>query len=988
MKNQKTSETGTRSRESILVETLHQLNRHLEPGAILESAARAILQVQNCQQVRLSTLDGVVVEFPLPVGEFSDGIELPLRFGELDLGRIQLSCPEASLSKEETSFIHSLAEMTAIALENARRLAEVRQREQKLERLLEILPVGVSILNAERKLVFENPTLEHILEINSEGLKSGAYKKRIYLSADGSPMPPDRFASVQAANSGQAVYNVETGVVKENGETTWASVSAVPVNFPDWKTVIVTTDITERKRSEEKLSESEQKYTLLFQKSAVPTVLLKLPEVVIMDTNEASEKLTGFTRQEMFGKTSVQLGLFRPDVRKELISHFERQGELAGKEVRLFNKNGEERLVITNTTPVKIGGEMYALTTMQDITERRQAEEALRQSEQQYRTLFEKASDGILIVDAAGNYADANQAGLQMLGYAREELIGLNVVDVVIPGEAQTLDPEKEYALEQSQDAIPASRQWHFKRKDGSTFIGEVSGGLMPDGKVLGILRDITERTRAEEALRQRTEELEQLLDILPQAIWIANDPECKIIRGNRFANELLGVSGDENISQSVEKPAVVLRQFSQGRELSPDELPMQMAARTGKPQLDFELRIEQPGRASRTLLGGAVPLFDPQAKTRGVISLFHDITDRKRTEENLRASEKLLKDVIDNTAALVYILDLDGRFLLANNKIETLFGLSNEQIVGQTREAFISAEFAQQHRNNDLEIIQTGQGKLFEEENLEPDGRHVYLTNKVPLFDAQNQVYAICGISTDMTGHKHMEEDLRRSNAELEQFAYVASHDLQEPLRTVAGMVELLKERYQGKLDERADTYITHAVDGSHRMQKLINDLLEYSRVNRFGKLFKPNPMETVLATALTNLQAAIEESQAQITHDPLPVMNIDPLQMTQVLQNLIGNAIKFRSERPLEIHLGAQKVEGAWQFSLRDNGIGIDPRHFERIFIVFQRLHTRRNYPGTGIGLALCKKIIERHGGKIWLESSPKQGTTFFFTIPEKPL
>jgi PAS domain S-box-containing protein len=884
-----------------------------------------------------------------------------------------------------------------------------------------------------------------------------------------------------------------------------------------------------------------------------------------------------------------------------------------------------------NSEPIRMVGVNY------DITERKLASEEILKSAERYRMLFEYAPDGIVIADSKFYYTDVNANICRMLGYTRDELIGLHASNIVVPVEKPRIND----TLYNEVNTRPDYKdEWMFKRKDGSTFIAEVISATMPDGNPLGVIRDITERRRAEEALHQRTEELEQLLDILPEAIWIANDPECKVIRGNRFANELLGVSEQENISQSAEAPAVVLRQFSQGRELSPDELPMQLAARTGQPQVDFELRIERPYAVTRTLLGGAVPLFDSLGRTRGVVAGFQDITERKQAEEELReseaslkqsqaiahvghwswdtqsnqvkwsdemhrifgidpqtfsgdlnaiiaraihpddrekvtlaneavvseqtpatleyrviwpddsihvvsaipgeritdengnivrltgivqditerkqaeaalreseklfstafhsspiaititnqrngkyievnnawcsiygftakeaightpmelstidnetrqrlidelqtkgklanvelslkdkagnyhtilfssenielagepcvlstgieiterkraeeelhASKKLLQDVVDNTAALVYILDLEGRFLLVNHRLETLFGLPNAQIVDQTRNAFMPAEFAALHRRNDLEIIQTGQGKLFEEENLEPDGRHIYLTNKFPLFDTHNQVYAVCGISTDMTERKQMEEELHRSNTELEQFAYIASHDLQEPLRAVAGMVQLLGQRYKGKLDERADEYIGHAVEASQRMQKLITDLLDYSRVNRFGKPLEPTRLENSLNNALNNLQISIQESGASITHDALPTVMADPVQITQVLQNLIANAIKFHGEKAPQIHIGAQKINNEWQFEIRDNGIGIESQYFERIFLIFQRLHTRSEYPGTGIGLSLCKKIIERHGGRIWVTSQPGQGSTFLFTLPEK--
>jgi signal transduction histidine kinase len=231
-----------------------------------------------------------------------------------------------------------------------------------------------------------------------------------------------------------------------------------------------------------------------------------------------------------------------------------------------------------------------------------------------------------------------------------------------------------------------------------------------------------------------------------------------------------------------------------------------------------------------------------------------------------------------------------------------------------------------------------------------------------------------------------HRAEELARSNAELEQFAYVASHDLQEPLRMVSSYTQLLAKRYRGKLDDDADEFIGYAVDGVTRMQQLINDLLTYSRAGRQDQPLVLIGAGDVLQSALANLSIALEESEATVTQDALPAVSADPSQLALVFQNLIANAIKFRGDQPPVIHVGVERDGAFWRFFVRDNGIGMDSQYAERVFILFQRLHTRADYQGTGIGLAVCKKIIERHGGRIWVESQPGHGATFHFTLPVK--
>jgi len=242
-----------------------------------------------------------------------------------------------------------------------------------------------------------------------------------------------------------------------------------------------------------------------------------------------------------------------------------------------------------------------------------------------------------------------------------------------------------------------------------------------------------------------------------------------------------------------------------------------------------------------------------------------------------------------------------------------------------------------------------------------------------------------------DITERKAVEDalqrrtqELARSNADLEQFAYVASHDLQEPLRAVASYTQLLARRNLAQLDGDGQRFIERTTAAVARMQALIKDLLAYSRVGTRAQPFGMIELETVLRDALDDLQAAIAETGAVVSHEPLPAVPADASQIRQLFQNLIGNAIKFRGPHAARVHIGAHMVDGRWRIAVRDNGIGIEPEYADRIFVIFQRLHSRRTYPGTGVGLAICKKIVERHGGRIWVESQLAQGTTVFFELP----
>ena len=365
------------------------------------------------------------------------------------------------------------------------------------------------------------------------------------------------------------------------------------------------------------------------------------------------------------------------------------------------------------------------------------------------------------------------------------------------------------------------------------------------------------------------------------------------------------------------------------------------------------------------------------------------DITDRKRMDENIR----LLATVVRNSNDAVTVQDFEGRIISWNRGAELMYGYSEDEALQMSIWRLTPAG-KRTEQEQLVQRLRAGETiHSFETQRLTREGRllDVWLTVTKLVDDAGTPV-GIASTDRDITERKRAEEVLRktiadmdRSNKELEQFAYVASHDLQEPLRMVASFTQLLAKRYKDKLDADANEFIGYAVDGANRMEKMINDLLSYSRVETRGKPFEAVGCTAILNQALTNLRMAIEETGAMITQDPLPTVMGAESQLVQLFQNLIDNAIKFRREEPPRIHISAEDRGNDWFFSVKDNGIGIDPQYNERIFIIFQRLHRREEYPGTGIGLTICKKIVERHGGRVWVDSQPGNGSTFYFTIPK---
>lgn len=543
-------------------------------------------------------------------------------------------------------------------------------------------------------------------------------------------------------------------------------------------------------------------------------------------------------------------------------------------------------------------------------------------------------------------------------------------------------------------------------------------------------LEEVQERRKTEDALEKLRRQNELILTSADEGI-LGLDLDGNHTFVNPSAARLLGYESWELIGNSSHE--MWHHSKADGTPYPKEECPIYKAYKDG---VVHRVRDEVFWRKDGTSFPAAytsTPIME-KGKLVGAVVTFRDITDRKRAEEELKKhrnhleelveartselremNEQLEEEIAERTRAEEQIRLISGRleFLLSSNpaviytaavddNFSTTFVTRNvvEMLGYMPRELIDAPGFWKNHIHpEDLRRLSPELARFFEHgrHKMEyrfksKDGRYLWIHDEAQLIsDESGKPFEIIGFIMDITDRKRAEEELKkmadelaRSNTDLKQFAYVASHDLQEPLRVITGFLNILARRYQNKLDAKADEFIGYSIDGVKRMQMLIKDLLEYSQVGKKVKEFTLTESAAALDQAIANLRVSIEETGAQITCNALPVVAADSSELIRLFQNLIGNAIKFRGDKAPRVHISAIQKDCKWIFSVSDSGIGIDPSHAERIFAIFQRLHTRSEYPGTGIGLAICKKIVELHGGRIWIESEVGKGSTFYFTIP----
>ena len=662
-------------------------------------------------------------------------------------------------------------------------------------------------------------------------------------------------------------------------------------------------------------------------------------------------------------------------------------GELKRIELSLSRKDGSRVWVVASMQPLFDEGGNFqgSLTVFSNVTACRRVEEELSRSELHLALAQRIARLGSWEWDIPEDDLYWSDEVYRIVGLQPREIKPKckDFLDFVHPADRDRVAEAVRDALDRETFDI----EYRFVTRDGREGYAHSQGAVAFDEKrtplrIDGTIHDITERKRAEEALKASETNYRYLIKHAPTGIYEID------FRGPRFKSvneamcEVLGYTEEELLTMS---PFDILDE--NGRKAFQDRIEQGLAGQPVDERVEYRA-IAKDGHEIWVSLKASFIYQD--GKAVGGLVVAYDLTERKIMEMALKESEAKFRSLSNASPAAVIVYREDG-IVYVNPAAVSILGYSEEELLSMNIINFVHPD-SQSLVREAVRTRMAGSNRPahYEIKTITKSGTERWLnvsSNRIS-YERSPAGIIVCIDITDMIGAQRRVEDysrqLARSNAELQQFAYVASHDLREPLRMITSFLSLLAKKYGDDLDPKAKEYVSYAIDGAERMRQLIDDLLTYSRVETRGRAFTPIDMNEVVQEVMRELRLLMTEANAELLLEPLPMVMADRTQMKQLLLNIISNAVKFRGDRSPKIEISARPLDNDWLFSVKDNGIGIDPRYMDRLFQMFQRLHTRDEYPGTGIGLAIAKKIVERHGGRIWVDSELGRGSTFHFTLP----
>jgi PAS domain S-box-containing protein len=874
----------------------------------------------------------------------------------------------------------------------ARGLAEaaLRDSEDKYRRLIQgVQDYAILMLGPQGEIRSWNPGAERMTGCKFEEVAGQNYSR--FFSAE--EVKRGRPAEILRMAAASGSYEEQGMRLRKNGarflvRTTYTASRDLAGNLRGFS--VISRDLSQG-------AESDAKYRGLLEAAPDAMVVVNQSgEIVLL--NVQAEKQFGYSRDELVGqkvKNIIPEGFAERLIADGTRSAAEALAQQIGTGIELIarRKDKTEFPIELMLSPLESAEGILVTAAIRDISIRRAAEKHLGQMEGRYRGLLEAAPDAMVVVNQGGEIVLLNVQAEKQFGYSRDELIGQKVKNIIPEGFAERLIADgTRTAAEALAQQIGTGIELIARRKDKTEFPIEIMLSPLESTEgtlVTAAIRDISVRRAAEKHLGQMEGRSRGLLEAAPDAMVVVN-PAGEIVLLNVQAEKQFGYQRDELVGQKVKNiipEGFAERLIADGTRSAADALAQQMG--TG---------IELIGRRKNRSAFPIEIMLSPLESSEGtlVTAAIRDISVRKTAEKHLAQMEGRYRGLLEAAPDAMVVVNQSGLIVLLNVQAEKKFGYHRDELVGQKVKNIIPEGFAERLVADALRSVEDALAQQIGT-GIELTGRRKNGTQfpielmLSPLESAEGIL--VTAAVRDITVRKQADanllskvEELKRSNEELGQFAYIASHDLQEPLRMVASYTQLLARRYKGKLDSDADEFIAFAVDGASRMQRLIQDLLAYSRVGTKGRDMVEISSEEALQQALINLRGAIEEKGALVTHDSLPPVIADDMQLVQLFQNLVGNAIKYQSSGIPKVHISAVKNgDNKWTFSVKDNGLGIDPQYFEKIFGMFQRLHKREEFDGTGIGLAICKKIVERHGGSITVESQPGQGSTFRFGLAE---